>query len=149
MWLENLKELKKAKGMTFKQIADETKIPESTIKRIFAGDTDDPYVSTIHRIVTVLGGSLDHVLADTNVVLAPETLAEVKETVGVVEAQRDLIPVENDMLKTKNQALVTENELLKNELQHKEELLALHNYYKIHIEQLIKHMEQLIKKEGI
>lgn len=149
MWLENLKELKKTKGMTSKQIADATKIPESTIKRIFAGDTDDPYVSTIHRIVMVLGGSLDHILADTNVVLAPETLAEVKETVGVVEAERDLIAVENDMLKTKNQSLTTEIELLRKELQHKEELLALHNYYKIHIEQLIKHMEQLIKKEGI
>lgn len=149
MWLENLKELKKTKGMTSKQIADATKIPESTIKRIFAGDTDDPYVSTIHRIVTVLGGSLDHILADTNVVLSPETLVEVKEAVEVVEAERDLIAVENDMLKTKNQALTTEIELLQKELQHKEELLALHSYYKIHIEQLIKHMEQLIKKEGI
>ena len=138
MWLENLKELKKAKGMTSKQIADETKIPESTIKRIFAGDTDDPYVSTIHRIVMVLGGSLDHVLADTNAVLASETLVEAKETVGIAEAERDLIAVENDMLKAKNAALTTEIELLKKELQHKEELLALHNYYKTHIEQFLK-----------
>lgn len=142
MWLENLKELKKAKGITSKQIADATKIPESTIKRIFSGETDDPYVSTIHRIVTVLGGSLDQILADTNVVLSTESIVEVKETVGVVEAQRDLIAVENEMLKTKNAALTAEIELLKKELQHKEELLALHNYYKIHI-------EKLIKKEGM
>ena len=87
MWLENLKELKKAKGMTSKQIADATKIPESTIKRIFAGETDDPYVSTIHRIVTVLGGSLDNILADTNAVLSTESLAEVKENAEVVEAE--------------------------------------------------------------
>jgi hypothetical protein len=46
------------------------------------------------------------------------------------------------MLKTKNLALTMEIELLKKELAHKEELLALHNYYKIHI-------EQLIKKEGM
>ena len=142
MWLDNLKELKKAKGMTLTQIADATKIPESTIKRIFAGDTDDPYVSTIHRIVTVLGGSLDHILADTNAVLSTESLVEVMENANIVEAERDLILVENDMLKTKNAALTTENELLKKELAHKEELLALHNYYKIHI-------ENLIKKEGI
>lgn len=142
MWLDNLKELKKSKGMTLTQIADATKIPESTIKRIFAGDTDDPYVSTIHRIVTVLGGSLDHILADTNAVLSTESLVEVRENANIVEAERDLILVENDMLKTKNAALTTENELLKKELAHKEELLALHNYYKIHI-------ENLIKKEGI
>ena len=142
MWLDNLKELKKSKGMTSAQIAEVTKIPESTIKRIFSGDTTDPYVTTIHRIVIALGGSLDHILADTNAVLAPESLAEVRESAGVVEAQRDLVFVENEMLQAKNAALTTENELLKKELAHKEELLALHNYYKIHI-------ENLIKKEGI
>ena len=66
-----------------------------------------------------------------------------------MEAQRDMVFAENEMLKAKNAALTTENELLKTELTHKEELLALHNYYKIHIEQLVKHMEQLIKKEGM
>lgn len=149
MWLDNLKELKKSKGMTSAQIADATKIPESTIKRIFSGDTTDPYVTTIHRIVIALGGSLDHILADTNAVLAPESLAEVRENAGVVEAQRDLVFVENEMLKAKTNALTTEIELLKTELAHKEEILALHNYYKIHIEQLIKHMEQLVQKEGM
>ena len=142
MWLDNLKELKVAKGMTSKQLSNITKIPEGTIKRIFSGETPDPYVSTIHRIVIALGGSLDHILADTNAVLSTESLVEVKETAGVVEAQRDLILVENEMLKTKVTALSTELELLKKELAHKEELLALHNYYKIHI-------EQLTKKEGI
>ena len=149
MWLENLKELKKTKGMTSKQIADATKIPESTIKRIFSGETDDPYVSTIHRIVAILGGSLDHILADTNVVLATETLVEAKETANLAEAKLEVVLAENEMLKAKNSALTTELELLKKELGHKEELLALHSYYKAHIEKLIKHTEQLIKKEGI
>ncbi len=142
MWLDNLKELKKSKGMTTKQIADATKIPESTIKRIFSGDTTDPYVTTIHRIVITLGGSLDHILADTTAVLATETVAELKESVDVTAAERDLMAVEIDMLKTKNAALTTEIELLKNELAHKEELLALHNYYKTHL-------EKLYKKEGL
>jgi transcriptional regulator with XRE-family HTH domain len=142
MWLDNLKELKKSKGMTTKQIADATKIPESTIKRIFSGDTTDPYVTTIHRIVIALGGSLDHILADTNAVLSTESLVEVKETADVISTERDLAETKNDILEAKVAALTMELELLKKELAHKEELLALHNYYKIHI-------EQLIKKEGI
>jgi transcriptional regulator with XRE-family HTH domain len=142
MWLDNLKELRKSKGMTLTQLADATKIPESTIKRIFSGDTSDPYVTTIHRIVIALGGSLDHILADTNAVLATEKVVELKENVDVTTAERDLVIVENEMLKTKNAALNTEIELLKKELAHKEELLALHNYYKAHF-------EQLLKKEGI
>ena len=129
MWLDNLKELKKAKGMTSKQIADATKIPESTIKRIFSGETEDPYVFTIHRIVIALGGSLDHILADTNAVLAQESLVEVKETVGVAEAERDLVAAENAILKGKVDALTAENEMLKMEIKHKDEIIAIHNYY--------------------
>ena len=129
MWLDNLKELKKKSGMTSKQIADVTKIPESTIKRIFSGETADPYVTTIHRIVVVLGGSLDHILADTNAVLATESLVEAKETAGVAEAERDLLAAENKILKDKVAALTAEVDLLKLKLSHKEELLALHNYY--------------------
>ena len=142
MWLENLKELKKAKGMTTKQIADATKIPESTIKRIFSGDTSDPYVTTIHRIVVALGGSLDHILADTNAVLATESLVEVKEIAGVVEAERDLVIAELEMLRAKTAAQDVEIQLLKEKLQHRDELLAVHNFYRTHL-------EQLLKKEGI
>lgn len=48
MWLDNLKELKKRTGMSTKQIADKTNLPERTVTRIFGGDTDNPYVDTLH-----------------------------------------------------------------------------------------------------
>ena len=129
MWLENLKDLKKKTGMSAKQIADLSHLPERTVNRIFSGDTDNPYVDTIRRIVTALGGNLNDIFADTKVIVASEELVEIKENVDVVEAEHDRILVENEMLKTKNTALTMELELLKKELQHKEELLALHNYY--------------------
>ncbi len=129
MWLDNLKELKKKTGMSTKQIADKTNLPERTVVRIFSGDTDNPYVDTLHRIVTVLGGSLDDILADTKVVVATESLVEVKETANVIEAERDLITAENAILKDKVATLTAENELLKMEIKHKDEIIALHNYY--------------------
>ena len=129
MWLENLKELKKAKGMTTKQIADATKIPESTLKRIFSGDTDDPYVSTIHRIVTVLGGSLDQILADTNAVLSTECLAEVRESIEVAEAERKLLLAEIETLRAKVSAQETEILLLQKELKHKDEIFEIIKYF--------------------
>lgn len=142
MWLENLKELKKKTGMSAKQIAEKTNLPERTISRILAGETDHPYADTLDLIVKALGYDLGDIFADTKVIVATDELVEIKENVDVVEAERDLIVVENDMLKAKNAALTTEVELLRKELAHKEELLALHNYYKTHI-------EQLIKKDGI
>lgn len=129
MWLENLKELKKSTNLSSKQIAEKTKLPERTVNRILAGETDHPRVDTLHLIVTALGGSLNDIFADTNVVVATEALVEVKETAEVMEAELDLVSVENEMLKAKVAAMTTEIELLKKELQHKEELLALHNYY--------------------
>ena len=141
MWLDNLKELKKKKGMSVKQIADMTNVPERTVNRIFSGDTDNPYVDTLHRIVAVLGGSLDDILADTKAVVASESVVELQENVEVATAKLDLKEVENDMLKTKVAAQATEIELLKKELAHKDELLALHGYYKTYIEQLIKKLD--------
>ena len=129
MWLDNIKELKKAKGMSAKQIADATKLPERTVTRIFSGDTDNPYVDTLHRIVTVLGGSLDDILADTKVVVGDANLVTLQESVDVVTAERDLITAENAILKDKVATLTAENDMLKMQLKHKEEIIAIHNYY--------------------
>lgn len=122
MWLDNLKELKKSKGVTSKQIADVTKIPESTIKRIFAGETDNPYVDTLRRIAIALDSSLDEIFAETKSVVATETLAEVKENAAEVEA-------ELKMLREKVASQEIDIQLLRKELQHKDELLAVHNFY--------------------
>jgi transcriptional regulator with XRE-family HTH domain len=129
MWLDNLKELKKVTGMSAKQIASKTNLPERTVNRIFSGDTDNPYMDTLHRIVTALGGSLDDIFADTKVVVATESLVEVKENAEVVEAEKDLALRELEMLRAKNDALEKEISLLKERLQHKEELLAVYNYF--------------------
>jgi transcriptional regulator with XRE-family HTH domain len=129
MWLDNLKELKKEKGMSAKQIAEKTNLPERTVTRIFSGDTDNPYVDTLHRIVSVLGGSLDDILADTKLVVGEKNLVVLQDNVDVATAERDLIAAENAILKDKVAALTTENEMLKMQLKHKEEIIALHNYY--------------------
>ena len=122
MWLENLKELKKAKGMTSKQIANATNIPESTIKRIFSGDTDNPYVDTVRRIAIALGSSLDEIFAETRLVVATETLAEVKGNAEAIEA-------ELETLRAKVIAQETEILLLKKELKHKDEIFEIIKYF--------------------
>lgn len=108
MLVDRLKELKKKSGMTVKQIVEQTNLPERTVNRVLTGETPNPYVDTVHRIVTVLGGSLDEVLADTKLVVGEQNLAELQENVEVVTA---------------------EIELLKMQIKHKDEIIALHNYY--------------------
>ena len=120
MWLDNLKELKKKTGMSSKQIAEMTHLPERTVSRIFAGESDHPYADTLDRIVKALGYDLGHIFADTEVIVASPKLVEIKDTVDVVEAERDLITAENAILKDKIAALSAENEMLKMQLKHKE-----------------------------
>lgn len=136
MLLENLKELRKASNMTYEELAEESKTPLSTVKNIFSGKCE-PLASTLYRIVKAMNGSFDEILADTNVVLSPKTLAEVKETLeevqetaNIIESERDLTKIENERLKVENAKLTTELQLLKLELQHKDELLELHKFYR-------------------
>lgn len=124
--------------MSCKQIAEKTNLPERTVSRIFSGETDHPYADTLDIIVKALGADLGDIFSDTKVIVATDELVEIKESVDVVEAERDLTLVENEMLKAKNAAMATEVELLKKELQHKEEIIALHNYYKTLISGLPK-----------
>ena len=122
MWLDNLKRIKKEKGMSTKQIVEKTGLPEKTISRILSGETDNPRIDTLHRITTALDVYLDDILADTNVVVAHHTFAEVKENA-------DFVSVENKELKEAVALLTKEIEMLKMELKHKDELLELHNFY--------------------
>ena len=132
MWNERILEAKKAQKLSPKIISERTggHLPERTISRILSGETENPRIDTIIELGAAVGLTPQEIFADTNVMIATETLVEIKESASVVEAERDLIIAENEMLKTKNAALTTENELLKKEIQHKDELLALHNYYK-------------------
>ena len=123
MLLDNLKELKNRTSMSAKQIAEKTNLPERTVNRIFSGDTDNPYADTLHRIVTVLGGSLDDILTDSKVVVGGKDLVTLQETLDVVTAERDNAVMENATLKEEVAALAAEAEVLRVQLKHKEEIM--------------------------
>ena len=129
MWLENLRELKRAKGMSSKQIADKTMLPERTVKRIFSGDTDDPRADTVRRIVAVLGGSLDDIFAESGAVIGGKDLATLQADVDRLSAELELLQAKVGVLQDLNTSLTAENSMLRTELKHKDELLAIHNYY--------------------
>ena len=129
MLCEKLKELRKRSGLTNQQIAIKADLSESTVNRMFMEGESMPLASNLYRAVKVMGGSLDDILSDTCAFVAPPSIVDVKETADVVEAELQLVRSANKTLEAKVAALEMENELLKKELLHKEELLAVHNYY--------------------
>ena len=135
MWLDNLKEIKKKSGMTTKQISEKSKIPERTINRIFAGESDHPYADTLDLIVKAMGDyDLGDIFADTNVVIATESIVEVKEAVEELTAEQNNLLADNTRLEKDLIAKDTEiqnlrDELARRESQHKDELIELVKYF--------------------
>jgi predicted transcriptional regulator len=60
-----LNQLKSNGKYTWNDIANISGIPETTLRKIFSGETADPRFDTVAKIVTALGGSLDDVLDKT------------------------------------------------------------------------------------
>lgn len=129
MWLDNLKELKKQTNLSSKQIASMTNLPERTVSRIFSGDTDNPYVDTIYRIVSFLGGSLDDIFAEGSAVVGNKNLKDLQDELDLLKAERDVLVAEAAITKDKISALSAENDLLKMQIKFKDEIISLHNYY--------------------
>ena len=129
MWRDNLKELRKRSGLTIQQIAIKADLSESTVHRMFMEGESMPLASNLYRAVKAMGGSLDDILGDTCAFVVSPNIVEARENADVVEAEIDIVRSENKTLEAKVAALEMENELLKKELLHKEELLAVHNYY--------------------
>ena len=129
MWLDNLKELKKKAGMSSKQIAEGTLMPERTICRIFNGETSNPTISTLIPIIKFLNGSISEIFADTKAIVGDETLAALQEGKDVITAERDALIAENKILAEKVIVLNKELELTNLKLMYTEKLLATHDFY--------------------
>jgi transcriptional regulator with XRE-family HTH domain len=124
MWLDNLKELKKQSGMSAKQIAEKTNLPERTVSRIFSGDTANPLMDTLRRIVDVLGGSLDDIFVESRVRVANTDLIALQAEYDKLQAEASDLRAENVSLKDKVVTLEVELDRLRLTLAHKEEMLA-------------------------
>jgi hypothetical protein len=131
MWLDRIIEEKEKLGISPKTMSERTggRLPEKTIIRILTRKTETPRIDTIIDLGASVGLTPNEIFADTCAVVAPVSLVDIKEAADVIEAEYEIIKAENEILKSKLSAYELEIELLKRELQHKEELLAVHNYY--------------------
>lgn len=128
-WLINLIELKNKSDLSFCQIANKENLAEKSVINVFTGKSKRPSVDLIRRIINALGGSLAEIFAESGAVIGGQELVSLSENIDVISAERDLVAAENAILKDKVTALQAELDLVKMQLKHKEELLALHNYY--------------------
>lgn len=135
MWLDKVRDLKKQTNTPTKYIAEKTHRSERTVSRFFAGETDLG-IDFLREVVLLMGGSLDDVLSESDFKMpTPEVEALKNEnaslatTIEGMTAETALLNAEIAVLKDKIVSLTAENDLLRLKLEHKEEIIAIHNYY--------------------
>ena len=112
MIIKKLTELKAAKNMTNQKISDLSKVPLSTVNRIFSGQTENPNIQTIADIVGALGGSLDELLGIQNPTQqeapVPKETPVQKETSNqaeVIDLYKEIIRSKDETIRSKDKAI--------------------------------------------
>lgn len=131
MFRERISEEKKRQNLSVKTMADTSRLhlPEETISRVLSGKTADPGISTVLDLGETVGLKPYEIFMDATLATEFKAFLELKSRNEETEAERIRIVAENESLKATNAGLVDRIRVLEMKLEHKEELLALHNYY--------------------
>ena len=131
MWRERIIEAKKNLKISTETMSERTlHIPERTIIRMLNGETANPRVDTILEVGASVGLSPQEIFSETNVVIGDKDLATLQAELEVVKAERDLLSTQNAILTDKIATQAKEIELLRTTIDHQEEIIKLHDYYR-------------------
>lgn len=137
MWRESIIEAKKAKNITTKTMSEKVRLPEQTIARILSGKTETPRIDTVLDLGAAVGLSPWELFAETTAVLGDKNLSMLQEeldqanaALSALQAEFSSLSAEATELRVSNVTLQAENDMLRTKLEHKEEIIELHNYYK-------------------
>ena len=71
--------LKEKSGLTYEAIAEASRIPESTVKKLFSGKVENPGLDTILPIMFVLGGSFEEITGKSKDEVKEFSISSIKE----------------------------------------------------------------------
>lgn len=131
MLRERVIEEKTRRNLSTKTMADTSRLhlPEETIRRFLSGKTADPGVTTFVDIVETVGLKPYEVFMDSATAAKFRAFLEIDNNGNECEVQRIKLAADNEELQKTNAGLADRLRVLEMELEHKEELLALHNHY--------------------
>lgn len=104
-------------------------LPVETITRILNEKTDDPRISTVLALGESVGLSPWELFAEPTALVAYQSFLNLQAEYDKLQADFANLQAENVSLKDKNVALEVELDRLRLTLEHKEEIISLHNYY--------------------
>lgn len=135
MLSQRIKEIKQAKNISTKELAARSKLSERTVSNILSGK-DGIFLDSLVRLVDALGVPLVDVFMDTKATVGGSTFTELQAQLDTTISEKETLAATNEVLAAENAILqkqvdaqAAKIDLLQMQLMHKEELLAVHNYY--------------------
>ena len=131
MFRKRILEEKKKLNLTAKTMSDMSQLhlPEETIHRVLSGKTADPGIKTVLDLAETVGLKHYEVFMDATLAAEFQAFLDLKSRSEETESERIRILAENENLKTMNIGLIDRIRVLEMQLEHKDEIIALHNYY--------------------
>jgi transcriptional regulator with XRE-family HTH domain len=121
MYRDRLLEIRKEKGLSTKEWAEQSGVSVDTIKRITCPenpDKDSPRVNTLEDLCKPLGVELWEIFY-----LGDRSLVSLQAEINALKADHDIFLAENAVLKEKIDAYRDKIDALK------DEIISIHNYY--------------------
>lgn len=118
-----------ASKMSQKQLAEKSMVSEKTIKRMLTNRDYSPSLDTLTRVAKALGTPLEDLFSDTDARVLSGSVVTIQEEAERLSSENAMLLAENAMLKDKVGVLSSENDLLRMKLEHKDEIISLHNFY--------------------
>ena len=128
-WLLKLDDCRIKASMSTKQIAEAIGESDRLVYRIFAGEAKNPSVNVVRKIIRSVGGSVREIFEESGAVICGQDIVTLQSNLDSLAAELSILQAENAVLKSKADTLSAENDMLRLKLEHKEEIIALHNYY--------------------
>ena len=128
-WLINLNNYRVQIDMPLREVAEKSTVSEKQVHRIFSGESKNPGVEPVRKIIRAMGTTINEIFEESGAVIGGQDLVTLQAKVDELTATISLLEAENTVLKGKADALSAENDLLRLKLEHKEEIISLHNYY--------------------
>lgn len=130
MYFQRLLQAFEDSKLTYKQLAEKSQVSEKTISRMLTTPDYRPSVETTTRVSKALNIAMQELFAETDFVLIKkDVLADLEEAKRFVAGCKSL-STDNIALREAVATLKKNNENLQTQLQHKEEIIRLHESYK-------------------
>lgn len=103
--VDRLRALKVKSGLTAQQIAEKSKLPESTITRILSGKTSNPTIASVIQMAKAMGGTATDIFDDT---VKVDVVSEAPQVVVPQVDERlynEIISIYKDLLKIKDKRI--------------------------------------------